>query len=265
MITTLSAAQCEPFGVQIAQLASLIDHPESNELVSIVCNDGRHTRARCETMIECRKIVSPFVACDPCIAKAAQDAATKMHKDYWESICPAQFRKTDVTRQDFPLAIYKEAKAIDPTKSLFLYGPSDTGKTRVAMLLLKRRLHLGKRVGILWPEKVSTLKTGYDDSQLEKYAAYDVLLMDDTLLAASRDSKLIENIRQLIDMRLRAERPFIFTSQIGSEDDLVKGSAFGDAKAADVERVKSLLKRLRSDCQIIPFAQAVPEDGEKPF
>lgn len=243
-------------------LTALLALPEANEMIRAKCN-------HCETTFECRRIVAPFVACDACIEKHQTDAAMERHRKWWEHVCPERFRKTDVAMSSFPKAIWQEAKAAydaNPKQSFFLYGPTGTCKTRVGMLLLKRALvRHDSKVGVLWPEKLSTLKSTFETTVFDRYAEYDYLLLDDTLLTACREPKLVETVKQLIDVRMRHERPFIVTSQIGQEEELKEGKEFGEAKAADIERIKALMRRLREECKVIGFAEAKPKEGESAF
>ncbi len=244
--------------MNVHTLAALTKHPLANEMVRVKCN-------HCPTTFECRRIVAPFVACDACIEKATHDEKMKLHQRYWEHVCPERFRKTDPKHKDFPLAVFKDLRKEDPKKSLFLYGPTGTCKTRVGMLLLQHHLVRDQRVGVLWPEKLRSLVQGFDNSTFDQYANYDVLLMDDVLLSACRESKLVDVVKQLIDVRMRHERPFIITSQIGQEDELKEGKEFGEAKSADLERIKAVLRRLREECKVVSFATAKPAEGETAF
>lgn len=259
----VSALPLEPFGgIAVGQLRSLFEDPYSQEVIETKCN-------HCDTVLRCARIVAPFVACDPCIAKHNENEALERHRKLWEHVCPERFRSTDVKHAEFPAAIFADLKTgmkEKPNQSLFLYGPTGSGKTRVAMLLLKLHLHWwNRRVGVLWPEKVRTLSQGYENTTFDLYAGYEVLLMDDCLLTACRESKQVDALKQLVDVRMRHERPFIITSQIGTEEDLKDGKEFGDAKTADIERIKALLRRLREDCRVVSFATVEPKVGEASF
>lgn len=249
------------FDVPLGQLNAIIQAPYSQELVDAECN-------HCKATLTCERIKSPFIACDSCIEKHLEAEKDGRQKKYWEHVCPERFRSTDQTFKDWPAAIWRTVRTeqnANPKRSFFLYGPTGTCKTRMGMLLLKYALRDDRRVGVLWPEKLRTLSQGFDNSAFDRYAEYDVLLLDDVLLTAVRESKLMDALKQLIDVRMRHERPFIITSQIGSEDDLKDGKEFGDAKAADVERIKALLRRLREDCLVVPFAQPKPAEGVQAF
>jgi DNA replication protein DnaC len=228
-------------------------------LTKVKCNDGRHVRARCETVVECTRIVAPFVACDACRSRIAKEDLAAIYQKTWERICPERFRKTDTTHADFPRAIYADLKKGDPKQSLFLFGPTGSSKTRVGMLMLKRALLRGRRVGVLWPEQIHLLTKGYDNAMFDRYADYDDLLLDDSFLTACRESKLLDTVKLLLDVRMRHERVTIFTSQIGTEEEIASAKEYGEAKTADLERIKAIIRRLRESCVIVSFAQVDPQ------
>ncbi len=223
--------------------------PQANELITAKCN-------HCETRVQTRRMVAPFVACEECIERITSADKRDSNSGIWKKICPERFRQTDLTHVDFPKAIYADLKKNAGSKqSLFLYGPTRTGKTRVGMLMLERAMLRDQRVGVLWPEKLHLLTKGYDNALFDKYAEYDALLMDDTLLTACRESKLLDAVKLLLDVRMREERVTIFTSQIGTEDEIAGGKEFGEAKPADLERIKAIIGRLRESCVVVNFAQ----------
>lgn len=247
---TVAGVRMEFLDCNIYEFTNAFNSPEGQALVTVKC---RH----CDEMIECRKIVSPFVACDPCIARVTREHKVKMYREYWEQVCPENYRDTKIDHPNFPLAIWKDVKAQDKatsSQSWFCFGPSGEGKTRVAFLLLKAALFRGQRVGVLWPEKLSTLKSRFDTKTIDRYAEYDVLLCDDTLLTACLDSALVGAVKELCDMRMRHKRPTIWTSQIG-EAEVAAGKQYGDAKPADIERIAALMRRLRESCTVVSFAK----------
>jgi len=255
-------AQCtlDFFGCDMATLARVIASPEAQALVTVKCH-------HCERMLETTKINSAFVACDECIERHTYKEKMKRYRAFWEATVPERYRETDLNHADFPKAIWEELKATDtanPGGSYFLFGPTGTGKSRLAVLLLKQALLRDQHIGILWPEKLSTLKSSWETTTFDKYAAYDVLLFDDTLLAACREAKLVEVLKQLVDVRMRHNRPIIVTSQIG-EAGVVSGKEYGDAKEADIERIGALIRRLREYCKVIPMAKVIPAEGQEIF
>lgn len=229
-------------------LAEFVKLPACNEVILAKCN-------HCDAQVETRRMVAPFVACDPCIERIISGEKLAANRDIWERICPERFRQTDVNHPDFPKAVYEDLKKTAGTKqSLFLFGPTGSSKTRVGMLMLKRALLRDQRVGVLWPEKLHLLTKGYDNALFDRYAEYDALLMDDTLLTACRESKLLDTVKLLLDVRMRHERVTIFTSQIGTEDEIAGGKEFGEAKPADLERIAAIIRRLRESCVVVSFA-----------
>ena len=193
------------------------------------------------------------------------EAAKGRAKKHWEKVCPKGFRDTDKAHAGFPKLQLAQLKDWIGEESLFLYGPTGMGKTRLALLMIRRAMMKNKWVGVLWPEKLRSLTQGFDNTTFDHYAAYDVLLMDDPLLTACRESKLVDAVKMLVDVRMREKRPTIFTSQIGTEEELSDGKEFKEAKAADMERIKATLRRIKDSCKVITFAKAVPADGEAAF
>lgn len=246
------------FGCSMADLAAIIASPHSQEEVEAKC---RH----CDTVLTVKRIVAPFLACDDCLRQHDHDEKLKRNREYWKIICPERFRDTDVDHADFPKAIWDAVKRDDAGgQSYFLIGPSRKGKTRVAFLLLMRAMMRDQFVGVLWPEKIQSLKSNFDSVNFDRAAAYDVLLFDDALLTACREPKLLESVKQLLDVRMRHNRASIFTSQIG-EAGVRSGKEFGDVKEADLARIDALVKRLREDCKVVSFAEATTASGESAF
>ncbi len=261
----LGSLTVDIFDVSLNCLSDVIFSPQAQKVVKAPCR-------QCGCEVQTIAINSPFVACDPCIEKHKKDERTNRHREYWEKICPERYRNTDVKHAAFPKAIWETIKTDydqHPKQSWFLYGPTGSAKTRTAMLLMKRALHRhDAQVHAIWPEKLAMLlKQSYDEreSYFDRMAKMPVLLLDDALLTACRESKLMDAIKLLFDARMRAELPTIFTSQIGNEEDLAGGKEYGEAKAADLERIKALLRRLKEECKIVPFGPVTVAADQSSF
>lgn len=262
-VTHISHLSCgnDLADLTIGNLADLHRRPEQpmRELVDAVCSQG------CGAQFQCERWVSQITACDECCAKAREADAMARAKKHWEKICPKGFRDTDKQHAGFPKVQLAQLADWKADKSLFLYGPTGQGKTRLALLMLKRAMMQNHWVDVLWPDKLKSLTQGFDSATFDRYAAFDVLLIDDPFLTAGRESKLVDVLKNLFDVRMRESRTTIFTSQIGTEDEIASAKEFGDAKDADVERIKAIVRRLREDCQVISFATAVAVQGEGEF
>lgn len=195
-------------------------------------------------------------ACDACRAKAEKEEKNNRARKLWEKICPELYRQTDVNHADFPKAVLEEVLALDPTQSLFLYGPTGACKTRTAMRIVRHHVIKGQSVAVIWPHQLRTLQQGYDNSRFEDAENVDVLLLDDALLTACRESRLVDTVKMLVDARMMKMKRTIITSQIGTEDDLKDGKEFGEAKSADLERIRALLRRIREKFRIVPLVKA---------
>jgi DNA replication protein DnaC len=249
-------------GVSVSTLASLRHSPESEamQVIEHPCSRG------CGTMLQTARFFAPLTCCEECKAKA--DKADKIEKarTYWEAICPKSFRETDKTHADFPKAQYTSTRGWQGGESLFFYGPSGKGKTRLAMWLLKRCLvKHNSHVSILWSYDLKAVKNERDmKAWVQKWGKYDVLLMDDPLQGAA-DGRVTDALKDLLAYRMDWKRPNIVTSQVGGADAEEQLAKFGKETKADKELLAALLRRLRETCRVVSFAEAKPQDGERPF
>lgn len=261
-IVQMGDCQVDIFGCSMKKLVKLLSSPEANEIVDTKCN-------HCGKPLRCMRVIQNVVACDACREKNDHDNRMRKCADYWEHVCPEGFRNTDDKYPGFPAAAYRDAltkiKADDWKKSVFLFGPTGSGKTRVAFLILKQTLvQTGKSVGVLWPEEIAGLKTHFDSSKFDRFAKYEALLFDDSLLTACREPKLLDTIKQLVDVRMRHNRVNIFTSQIAA-DGVKQGKDFGKADSTDLERIEALFRRISDTSIVVNLGTAIPQQDERPF
>jgi len=263
--------------ITISQLAYLFNHPEHpmRQEVEHECN-GRPNPAHPDSRIPCAtkarfKCMAYFAevtACDDCRNAAIHDENISKAKTYWESICPLNYRDTDKAHAGFPATIFKTLADFKGGESLFMYGPSRTGKSRCAVLLLKRCLLLNKHVGCLWPEELKHAAHSFNDrlKYLRQYARYDLLLLDDALLTGAQDEKIASFLKDLIDLLMRNKNHFIITSQIGGSDYKEQANKSDKTTKVDHDRIDALLGRIREVCRVIPFVTAQPaDDSERLF
>lgn len=267
-VKLLAFCSVEPVlgGVSIVSLGELLPKPgraphEAMNRVSFRCSQG------CGTWLEGSYFFSAVTACDACRDKADRLEKWERAKIYWEAICPPAFRETDRTHAGFPNAQYEATAEWSGSESLFLCGPSGKGKSRLAMLLLKRCLvRWNKHVGVMWPEQMKAVRNEREIlNWIGRWGKYDVLLIDDGLLAAASDGRCSEAFKDLLDYRLRNKRVNIVTSQIVGDDVKEQLAKFGKDTKADRELVEALLRRLRETCRVVSFADVKPSDGSQTF
>jgi DNA replication protein DnaC len=250
--------------LRMVDLAHAHQNPkhEFREMVEAECSQG------CGKRFQVMKLFSSLTACDECRAREEEKHRIERAKGYWESICPAAYRKTELTHPDFPKAQWEATKDYRGGESLLFFGPSRKGKTRLAMVLLKRCLiHCNMTVAALWEEDIEQAKSSYDRKALiDKWGKYDLLLMDDALLGSAKDDRTTAFLKNLIDYRLRHERHMIITSQIGSDDYKASAEREGkQVKKQDTERIEALLARVKELCRVVSFAEVQPKADEEAF
>ena len=283
-IERLAQAAVEPMlgGISIAGLAYLRAHPECEAMnrVSFPCSKG------CGAWIEGPYFFAAVTACDAC--RAAREKADKLDqaKTYWEALCPQSFRETKKDHPGFPRAQYAATRAWPKTRellvddvpttprrfvlddeSLFFYGPSGKGKSRLGMWLLKRCLV--RFEAARWRHVAGATEGGEERARYARmdqhWGKYDLLLMDDALAATASDGRIAEAFKDLLDYRLRFNRRNIVTSQIEESDVEQQFDKFGKSTKADKEMIKALWRRLRESSRVVSFADAVPTTGQEAF
>jgi DNA replication protein DnaC len=236
--------------VSINGLAYLRQNPkcEAMQVVDFSCSRG------CGKMLRGPRFFAPLTACDDCRTKAEKDTQIEKAKLYWEAICPPAFRETKVDHPGFPAGQYAATRQWVGGESLFFYGPTGCGKTRLAMWLLKRALtKRNAHVRVLWPYELKAVKHERQVTEwVQKWGKYDVLLLDDPLQGAS-DARVTDALKDLIAYRQDWKRPNIVTSQIGGDDYKEQAAKFGKETKADKEVIEALLRRLRETCRVIGF------------
>lgn len=254
----------EMANLSIADLAAAKNDP-TNPLhcgIKVKCSQG------CGAEMWVTALTAMFgCACEPCIDKALKKAALEKAKGYWESICPPAFRDTDKKHNEFPTSQYEATKGFCGEESMLFYGPSRTGKTRLAMMLIKRCLvRYNRRVGVMWPEQLKAVKGLRDTLELvEKWGSFEVLLLDDALLSGAHDERVTDFLKDLLDYRMRYKRHHIITSQVGSEDYKQQADKFDNMTKADEARIDALLKRVKETSRVVPFVPVEPKEGEEAF
>lgn len=257
------------FGLTMRQLAWLRtkpDHPLMQP-VEIVCgkplwkavkNEGYEQTGRlCETKLTCSRLLASHVGCDECRSAWFERERMESCRSTWLRVCPQAFRETDRQHRDFPKAQHERLKEWRGETSLFFYGPTRCGKTRLAMMLLKRALLATCSIGVLWPHKLERINPRFErEDPVEVWGIYDVLLIDDALLTA-KTPQLASFLKHLITHLMDSKRRFIITSQVSGDDYIEHLKKRGEASRVDTDTAEALMGRIRECCpteQQISFA-----------
>ncbi len=238
-------------------LATFKDDKSAFEPIAGACS-------KCQTPLMVPRLFAAACACDPCRAAAIKTEQEAKHAEFWaqEHLCPRDslFQETSPTHPDFPKAQFEMTKGYSGTESLLFFGVTGKGKTRLAMMLLRRCLFEHNLfVGILWPEDLKTAKGNRDRRQaVSWWGRHQVLLMDDSLMTGAQDENTADFLRDLLDYRMRHKRHQIITSQIGGQsykEQMRKweSAGRGSVTTADEQRVEALLRRINQLCRVIPF------------
>lgn len=167
------------------------------------------------------KLVTPI--CEACAIKeyhesglqAMAEAEKLRRQRLWDHLCPPAYRETIFEKLPCPAKTERVLKWQYGPKGLVLWGPTRTGKSRSAYLLLHKYFHQGKSICaydcISFSEACEKHKYGSKSSEwLRTLAAVDLLLLDDIdkdRLAPHQEGKLFG----VFDRRCAWQKPTIFT------------------------------------------------------
>jgi DNA replication protein DnaC len=167
----------------------------------------------------------------------------------WEGICPRDYRQTDAERLPrndlLPLVMQWE---FGP-HGLLLHGPTGTGKSRCAWLLLKREHDQGRRILVLDHSIGFRYAEMFDESPgkaagwIEQLSSAHILFLDDVFKARLTDS-LQGALFTVIAARCEAQRPIIVTTNDTGES---------LTERLSTDRSAALVRRLIEHTKQIPF------------
>jgi superfamily II DNA or RNA helicase len=227
------------------------------------------TQCGCELTVP--KLSAGSCACDTCREKWEDDQKEQFYEKKWLALCPrgSIFRQTDPKHPSFPKVQFEETRTWLGTEHLLFYGETGTGKTRLAMHLMKRCLfRSGKSVGILWAYELKNYARSYEKAKaLEDLAGPDVLLMDDALLTGAHEEKIADFLKDVLDARANRGGINLVTTQVGGDDYKDALAAYAKRRGSEVsnaerDRIDAILRRLRENSRTISFGTSVKPTAE---
>ena len=224
--------------------------PTDSDQPTIVSTKDQVTCCRCWQIIPRAKADKrPWWAprCVPC-AQAQTEEIIAAKDARWAAHCPPLYRATDPARLDAARLKRVLAWQYGP-RGLILTGPGGTGKTRCALLLVKRLvLDEGREACVfLGNQFAQACQTAWMDNGpawSQRLNTVEVLFLDD--LAKSKFTERVEaELFGIVEMRMANLLPTIITTN-------TVGGTLKSKLSAD--RGEPLIRRLRECCQCITFA-----------
>ena len=188
-------------------------------------NSTGHSRCRCGAdLVPFKGLTGRDIVPDVCPACReaeerrieAEERRKRMGKLWQESLLPPAARDWDLTkastdaRAGFEQARYWQYSP----EGLYLWGPAGTGKTVTVWGLLRRQIEAERAVlFVAVPQFLGALRQGVAEgrSTERRAAGVPVLCLDD--LGAEKPSEWVrETLLAIIDARINAKLPTIFTS-----------------------------------------------------
>ncbi len=192
--------------------------------------------------------------CPECLAEQKrQEQEETQHrkqaqlKERWQEICPPLYRQTDPAR----LPQDKLAEVLGweyGPKGLFLIGPTGSGKTRAAYLLLRRLLEQDRRIisfdcAAFGHEVATRFRNGTGEDWAKNLAKVEIVFLDDMGKIPFTERAEAE-LFTLIERRPANLLPIIVTSNMTGRDMETKASN---------DRGAPMVRRLREFCHVIVF------------
>jgi DNA replication protein DnaC len=180
----------------------------------------------------------------------AQLAIEDSRRRQWRTICPPLYRDTDLSHPAMPPAA-KLAQILNWSvgpKGLMIHGPTRTGKTRVAWLLIRRLVLEGTYVHAITSRDFArdSARFNHEGSEtleawLESMIGSAVLFIDD--LGKEKLTERVEvDLFDVIESRAANHRPIIYTSNFVGETLSAKMTP---------DRGPAILGRIREFCTAI--------------
>ena len=216
-----------------------------------------------------------FPYCQECCDKHSENKRIEQLRDKWHRLCPKSYRDTDRDRDDWNASAYKAIADSPMNASFFVFGDSDTCKTRMGLERIKRALLVrpgkdGKgllSVSVKFEEdleekpKLLTMKEWVDGM-----CKSDVGLFDNMLEVGIGDERKAKLCHWIIDKRLREGKATIITSRIAL-DDLQDEAAErfgpnrGSTKKGLHKRVESIVSKIQQRFKLVSTNAPDEEQG----
>ena len=175
----------------------------------------------------------------------------------WRTICPQLYRQTDIQRLPYPTKATQAVAwlyAADAPPGLLLHGPTGSGKTRAAFLVLRRLYDEGKPIrvymaGEFGPAVGQAFRDGNGAQWLEGINSCSILLIDD-LGKSKLTERAATTLFSVIEARhARRKATIIITQYLGGML----------ADRFDPNTGAAILRRLREGYTAISMGRAQSE------
>lgn len=201
--------------------------------------------------------------CDPCVEKHIRDTKVKDMKKYWEKICPADYRDTDLKSEEFNHDAWNLVKEHPLDTNFVFLGESGQCKTRIACERIKRGILSDKTARIVFPDEIEDLSPMMRKIFMDDIGKPQILLLDDFLSVAGGSDQMQKFVFNVINKRAREKKTTIITTQITYEEWKNETEKFRNQTKAESERILAVIRRLDEKYVAINFDNPSEEKEEQ--
>lgn len=205
----------------------------------------------------------PTAVCGTCSEAKDVEIRARDCRSFWIRHCPATYRETDTSREDFNKEAWRRMKTYRLTDNMVLLGPSGVCKTRMACQWAKIALGRGMSVKLMFPEDLKDqprFKTRKE--HLDSLAYPDLAVLDDLFLVSASKDAVAEFIKDLIDRRLRDKKATVITSQVDADDFESDAAKFDNLSSTENQRIEAIVRRVKESYATIDCG-ALASGGEE--
>jgi len=213
------------------------------------------------------KFAGDSLCCDACCKAYDHARRVEACRDEWQRWMrenAERYNDFSTEHELFNAEAWKVAKKVPVSKNLILYGPTGTGKTFLMLQKLKAGLWHGKRPVVLWADQLKRLtQQRYVGRDIQPYEEAGILGLEELFGEDSAREAYTSFIRNLIDVRLRLNRPTIITTQLTSKDVAGEMNKYDNETKADSERREAILRRIKQDYVAVSTDRNFDHEGSQ--
>jgi len=224
-----------------------------------------HNCHACGATVMARQAVTQFfpggtVCCDDCTETFIYQEKVKAMKDYWDALCPRDFREMKKDHPAFNRQAWERIRTFPIDTSFVFLGESGMCKTFIALERIKHCILAEKTAKIIFPHDIEDLAQWERRQLVVDICRPQVMLLDDILNVGCGSEQMAKFVFNIINKRCMDRKTTIITTQLNSSDFHSSVNIFNNMSAGESKRIEAIVRRIREKFTPIDFdALSKPE------